>query len=154
MNVCDAPQPQYLPDLVLDIIFSYFKSSDLYSCMLVCRNWNRAINDGRSELWKSVCRRELTEELLNSNHLSPLQSHKDKLRALYNSWNPKDCSMNILIENHGFTLISKLITETTNVTRSINLDVESPHISFFSNLVRGSTDMVRTKTGYTTGKHI
>jgi len=128
MNVCYALQPQYLPDLVLDIIFSYLKLSDLYSCMLVCRNWNQAINDGRSEPWKSLCRRELSEQLLESNHLSPLKSHKDKLRALYNSWNPKDCSMNIVVENHGFTFVRNVIAE--------------------------STDMIRTKTGYNTGKHI
>ncbi|XP_016661254.1 F-box/SPRY domain-containing protein 1-like [Acyrthosiphon pisum] len=155
MNVCDAPQPQYLPDLVLDIIFSNLKLSDLYSCMLVCRNWNRAINRGRSELWKLLCRRELTEELLNSKDLSSLQSHKDKLRALYNSWNPEDCSKYISVSNHGFTFISRL-----NKDRFINgyHVIDNFHSStfpmFFPGIVMMSTDMIRTKTGYTTGKHI
>ncbi|XP_016656903.1 F-box/SPRY domain-containing protein 1-like isoform X2 [Acyrthosiphon pisum] len=127
MDVCNASLPQHLPDLVLDIIFSNLKLSDLYSCMLVCRNWNRAINDGSSEPWKSICRRELTKEFLESDHLSPLKSHKDKIRALCHSWNPDDCSKNIVVENRGFTFVRNLIAE--------------------------STDMVRTKIGYNTGKH-
>ncbi|CAI6350936.1 unnamed protein product [Macrosiphum euphorbiae] len=86
MDVCDAPQPQYFLNLVFDIIFENLKLSDLYSYIFFCRKWNRAINGDRTEPWKSLCRREFTEGLLNSKHLSPLQNHKDKLRALSNSW--------------------------------------------------------------------
>lgn len=126
MDVYHAPQ--YLPDLVLDIIFSNMELPDLLSCMLVCQNWNRVINDTRSETWKLICRRKIPKELLKSELLSQLHSHKAKLRALYHSWNPDDCSMHIVVKQNGFTL--------------------------HRNPVAQSTDMARTKIGYSSGKHV
>lgn len=120
--------PQYLPDLVLDIIFSNLELSDLISCMLVCQNWNRVINDGRAELWKWICKRKIPKEILKSELLSQLNSPKDKLRALYHAWNPEDCSMHIVVKQYGFTL--------------------------HRNPVAQSTDMARTKIGYAKGKHV
>ncbi|CAI6360506.1 unnamed protein product [Macrosiphum euphorbiae] len=126
MDVCHAPQ--YLPDLVLDIIFSNLELPDLFSCMLVCQNWYRVINDGRAEPWKLMCRRKIPKELLKSELLSQLHNHKAKLRALYHSWNPDDCSMHIVVKQNGFTL--------------------------HRNPVAQSTDMARTKIGYNSGKHV
>jgi len=129
MDVCGAIlYPQFFPELVLDNIFSNLELPDLLSCMLVCRNWNQAINGDSTEPWKSLCRFQSSDKFLNSKHLSSIRSYKDKLRAILNSWNPNDCSTNIVVENYGFT--------------------------FVRNLVADSTDMVRTKIGYNTGKHI
>lgn len=129
MDYCGAIiYPEFFPELVLDNIFSHLELPDLLSCMLVCRNWNQAINGDSTEPWKSMCRFQTSDKFLNSEHLSSMSSYKDKLRAILNSWNPKDCSPNIAVENYGFT--------------------------FLRNLVADSTDMVRTKTGYNTGKHI
>ncbi|XP_060858296.1 F-box/SPRY domain-containing protein 1-like [Metopolophium dirhodum] len=157
MNVCDAPQPQYLPDLVMDIIFSYLKLSDLYSCMLVCRNWNRAINDGRSEPWKSLCHREL----LKSKLLAPLHNHKKSLQFIYNSWNPKDSSINIFDENHLLlpfpspkNKLRTLYNSWNPKDCSTNIVVENYGFTFIRNPIIESTDMIRTKTGYKTGKHV
>ncbi|XP_025203312.1 F-box/SPRY domain-containing protein 1-like [Melanaphis sacchari] len=125
MDVC--LEPQYLPDLVLDIIFSNLELPDFLSCMLVCQNWHRVIIDGRSEPWKLLCRRKVPKELLKSKLLSQLNNYKDKLRAFYHSWNPDDCSMNIVVKHNGFTL--------------------------YRNQVPHSTDMARTKIGYSNGKH-
>jgi len=126
MDVREAPQ--YLPDLVLDMIFSNLELSDLFGCMLVCKNWCRAINDSRAKPWMLLCRRKLTEELLKSKLLSQLHTHKDKLRSFYHSWNQLDSSPNIVVRDTGFTC-----------TR---------------NPVMHSTDMVRTRIGYDTGKHV
>lgn len=121
--------PQYLPDLVLDIIFSNLEElSDLFSCMLVCQNWYRVLNSRGAEPWKLICRRKIPRELLRSELLSQLNSNKAKLRALYHGWNPDDCSMHIVVKQHGFTL--------------------------HRNPVAQSTDMARTKIGYGNGKHV
>lgn len=120
--------PQYLPDIVLDIIFSNLEPCDLLNCMLVCQNWCRLLNDPRAEPWKLMCRRKIPKELLKSDFLSQLNSPKAKIRALYHAWNPADCSMHIVVKQNGFTL--------------------------HRNPVAQSTDMARTKIGYAQGKHV
>lgn len=126
MDVYHAPQ--YLPDLVLDIIFSNLELPDLLSCMLVCQNWYRVLNSSRAEPWKLMCWRKIPKELLKSELLSQLITPKAKLRALYHAWNPDDCSMHIVVKQNGFTL--------------------------HRNPVAQSTDMARTKIGYNHGKHV
>ncbi|XP_022181860.1 F-box/SPRY domain-containing protein 1-like [Myzus persicae] len=126
MDVSDTPQ--FLPDLVFDMIFSNLELPDLFSCMLVCRNWSRAINDDNVELWKLICRRKMPEQLLKSELLSQLHNPKAKLRALYHSWNPDDCSLHIFVKQNGFTLHRHPVAECT--------------------------DLARTKIGYNNGKHV
>lgn len=120
--------PQYLPDLVLDIVFSHLEPRDLLTCMQVCRNWYRVLDDPWAEPWKCACRRKIPEELLKSDFMSQLKTPKTKLRALYHAWNPEDCSMHIVVKQNGFTL--------------------------HRNPVAQSTDMARTKIGYDSGKHV
>jgi len=125
----DVPRaPQYLPDVVLDIIFSNLEMPDLFNCMLVCQNWYRVINHDRAEPWKLMCRRKIPEEILKSELLSQFHSYKAKLRALYHSWNPDDCSKHIVIKQNGFIM--------------------------YRNPVANRTDMARTKIGYNSGKHV
>lgn len=126
MNVHHAPQ--YLPDLVLDIVFANLEPRDLLNCMLVCQNWRRILDDPRAEPWKILCRRKVPRELLKSDFLAQLKSPKAKVRALYHAWNPEDCSKHIVVKQNGFTL--------------------------HRNPVAQSTDMARTRIGYANGKHV
>ncbi|VVC25090.1 Concanavalin A-like lectin/glucanase domain,SPRY domain,F-box domain,B30.2/SPRY domain [Cinara cedri] len=120
--------PQYLPAIVLDIIFSNLEPHDLLSCMLVCQNWYQILNNDKAVPWRLMCQRKISQKILKSELLSNLNSPKAKLRALYHAWNPLDCSDHIMIEQNGFTLHRNLFPQRPN--------------------------MVRTKIGYMNGKHV
>ncbi|VVC25846.1 Concanavalin A-like lectin/glucanase domain,SPRY domain,F-box domain,B30.2/SPRY domain [Cinara cedri] len=120
--------PQYLPAIVLDIIFLNLEPHDLLSCMLVCQNWYQVLNNDKAVPWRMLCQRKISQYILKSKLLSNLNSPKAIIRALYHAWNPLDCSNHVVIEQDGFTLHRNLI----------------PHSPY----------MARTKIGYMTGKHV
>lgn len=93
-----------IPDNVLESIFSYLSLHDLRNCLLVCKNWNRYLNDENNEVWRMLCVRKLVEDALKSDLLSSLVTYKAKLRAFYHAWDPNDCSRNVYIKPSGFTL--------------------------------------------------
>lgn len=93
-----------LPDNILESVFSYLDLRDLRNCSIVCKKWNRYLNDENNEVWRMHCMRKLTEEAIKSDLLSSVPTYKAKLRAYYHAWNPMDCSRNVYIKPSGFTL--------------------------------------------------
>lgn len=91
-------------DHVLEVIFSYLDLQTLRNCSLVCKRWNRFLNDENNEAWRMHCIRKLAQEALSSDLLSSVPTYKSKLRAFYHAWNPNDCSRNIYIRPNGFTM--------------------------------------------------
>lgn len=91
-------------DHVLEVIFSYLDLHTLRNCSLVCKRWNRFLNDENNDAWRMHCIRKLAQEALSSDLLSSVPTYKSKLRAFYHAWNPNDCSRNIYIRPNGFTM--------------------------------------------------
>lgn len=95
---------EYIPDHVLENIFSYLTINDLKNCALVCQSWFKILSDEDNEIWRWHCMKKLAEEVMKSDLLSNLPTYKTKLRAFYHAWSPYDCSRNIYIKPNGFTL--------------------------------------------------
>ncbi|XP_077291765.1 F-box synaptic protein isoform X2 [Arctopsyche grandis] len=112
-----GPLPAFLDERILELIFTFLDLADLRSCALVCRPWCHCLRDGGSEVWRLLCLRTLAPEALNSNLLKAATSHKAKLRAYYNSWNPNDCSRNVYIKSNGFTLHRNPVAQSTDACR-------------------------------------
>lgn len=103
--------PQFLPDMILDQIFSYTNLGDVFSCMLVCKNWYEILNNEMAKTWKSLCLKKISKQVLESDILFTLNSPKAKIRALYHSWNPNDGALNMKIKEHcKFTLSFRSFT--------------------------------------------
>ncbi|KAI0226715.1 F-box/SPRY domain-containing protein 1 [Lamellibrachia satsuma] len=116
-----------LPQIVLEVLFSYLDIDDLRNCSLVCKNWYKLLNDENNDVWRLHCIKRLAEEALRSDILSSVPTYKTKLRAFYHAWNPDDCSRNIYVKRDGFTI--------------------------HRNPVAQSTDGARSRTGFSTGRH-
>ncbi|KAG7208322.1 hypothetical protein KM043_014558 [Ampulex compressa] len=106
-----------LSDHVLEVIFSYLDLKSLKNCLLVCKRWNRFLNDEDNDVWRIHCMRRLNSEVLSSDLLSSLPTYKSKLRALCHAWNPMDCSRNIYIRSNGFTLHRHPVAQSTDGCR-------------------------------------
>ncbi|XP_071548300.1 F-box/SPRY domain-containing protein 1 isoform X2 [Panulirus ornatus] len=107
----------FLPDHVLEVIFSYLAVHDLRNCSLVCKNWYRCLNDENNDVWRLHCVRKLAEEALKSDLLASVPTYKAKLRAFYHAWNPNDCSRNIYVKPNGFTLHRNPVAQSTDGAR-------------------------------------
>lgn len=116
----------YLPNDVLDTLFSYLSLNDLRNCSLVCQNWNRYIL--RENIWRIQCSRILPPSVFCNDILSSVKSYKNKIRAFAHAWNPNDCSKHIFVKNDGFTL--------------------------HRNPIAQSTDGIRAKIGFQHGRHV
>lgn len=64
---------------VLEHIFSYLELADLMNCSLVCWHWNNVLADENSEVWRSLCTRNLGDEALRSDILCNLPTYKGKV---------------------------------------------------------------------------
>lgn len=106
-----------LPDLVLELIFSYLSLRDIRQCMTVCRHWHRYLSDENNDIWRTHCQQKLSEEVIKSELLSALPTYRSKLRAFYHSWNPNDCSRNVYIKPNGFTLHRNPVAQSTDGSR-------------------------------------
>lgn len=93
-----------IPDNVLELIFSYLKLQDLRNCSLVCKSWNRFLNDENNEVWRAQCMQKLSPDAFKTDLLSVVPTYKAKLRAFFHAWNPYDCSRHVYIKPNGFTL--------------------------------------------------
>lgn len=114
--------------LILGKIFAYLPLKDLFCCALVCRHWNVYLCYEYSELWLQQSKRLLPQSALSDAELFPDDfSHKAKLRAFSLAWNPFDCSRNGYVKLNGF--------------------------SFRRNPVAQSTDGVRGRRGFNSGRH-
>ncbi|XP_066266816.1 F-box/SPRY domain-containing protein 1-like [Branchiostoma lanceolatum] len=116
-----------LPCRVLDVIFGYLDLPDLANCALVCKHWCQYLSDENSDVWRLQCVRKVADEALKSDILCNVTSYKAKAMAFCHAWNPQDCSRNIYIKPNGFTL--------------------------HRNPVAQSTDGVRGKIGFNSGRH-
>ena len=116
-----------LPARVLDVVCSYLDTTDLKNCALVCKNWYRFLNDENSDVWRYHCMKKLAEESLKTDILINVPSYKSKLRAFYHAWNQNDCSSNMYVKSDGFTIHRMPVAR--------------------------STDGVRGKIGFRTGRH-
>ncbi|KAF7997716.1 hypothetical protein HCN44_009114 [Aphidius gifuensis] len=112
---------------ILETIFLYLDVPSLINCSLVCKNWYVLLVDENRYIWKLNCNRYISYEALESDVLSSLRTHKEKVRAFFHTWNPKDCSENCSIED-DFTFVRNPVAQTT--------------------------DACRGKIGFTRGKHI
>lgn len=81
-----------LPARVLEHIFSYLELVDLMRCALVCWHWSSILADEKSEVWRSLCSRSLSDEALRSDILCNLPTYRGKV-------GPLDCCF-----LHGFPL--------------------------------------------------
>ena len=108
-----------LPHRALEVLFTFLDVSDLQKCALVCKHWNRVLNDEDNEVWRSHCVRKLAEIALRTGLLSKsnVPTYKAKLRAFYHAWNPNDCSSNVFIKSNGFTLHRNPVAQTTDGAR-------------------------------------
>ncbi|KAI8494557.1 F-box/SPRY domain-containing protein 1 [Branchiostoma belcheri] len=116
-----------LPCRVLDVIFGCLDLPDLANCALVCKHWCQYLSDDNSDVWRLQCVRKVADEALKSDILCNVTSYKAKAMAFCHAWNPQDCSRNIYIKPNGFTL--------------------------HRNPVAQSTDGVRGKIGFNSGRH-
>jgi F-box protein 45 len=116
-----------LPEHVLEQIFQFLALADLKACSLVCRAWYNFLSDEDNWVWKQNCLQRLPEETWKSELLQSCPTYKTKLRAYYHAWNPNDCSRNVYIKATGFTM--------------------------HRNPIAQSTDAVRAKIGFRTGRH-
>ncbi|MDF2576561.1 MAG: F-box-like [Chlamydiales bacterium] len=56
----------YLPDLSLELIFSYLNATEISNCSQVCKQWHHAIQS--PSLWKRLCLQEsLNQQFYSSN---------------------------------------------------------------------------------------
>lgn len=106
-----------LPENVVETIFGFLQLPDLRRVGLVCSEWNRIVEDGNSETWRSHCLCKLHPEALNSRLLLDLPTYKSKLRAFYHAWNPNDCSRNIYVKPNGFTIHRNPVAQSTDGVR-------------------------------------
>ncbi|XP_050403728.1 F-box/SPRY domain-containing protein 1 [Patella vulgata] len=106
-----------LPPHVLEVLFSFLDISELRNCSLVCKTWYRFLNDENNDVWRLHCVRKLAEEALRSDILSSVPTYKAKLKALFHSWNPNDCSRNIYVKPDGFTIHRNPVAQSTDGAR-------------------------------------
>ncbi|VDM62902.1 unnamed protein product [Angiostrongylus costaricensis] len=79
----------HLPYLVLEQIFKHLSSTELRSCMLVCRHWSHVLDSENSVAWQSLAQRKISTSALSGSHLlSGVNTYKMKLRALSFAWYP------------------------------------------------------------------
>lgn len=115
---------------VLLHIFSFLSVKDLCRCSMVCRRWDRALDEREhSRVWRRVLgNHPALRPFLESNLiLKKLSGCKAKLVAFENAWNGNDCSPNIYLLENKLTLHRKPIAQ--------------------------STDGIRGKCGYLRGQH-
>ena len=93
-----------LPSNIVEQVLSHVSLSDLLSCSLVCRKWYNILKDEKCDVWRIHSMNKLSKQILKSEVLSSLSSHKSKLRAYYYAWDSNDCSRNVYIKPNGFTL--------------------------------------------------
>ncbi|XP_011503413.1 PREDICTED: F-box/SPRY domain-containing protein 1 [Ceratosolen solmsi marchali] len=106
------------PDHILEMIFSHLDLYTLGNCLLVCKKWQRFLNnDENNEIWRVHCKKKLTEETISSDLLSTVPSYKAKLRAHFYAWNPNDCSRNIYTKFNDLTLHRNPIAQSTDACR-------------------------------------
>lgn len=120
-------------DHVLEVIFSYLDLHTLRNCSLVCKRWNRFLNDENNDAWRMHCIRKLAQEALSSDLLSSVPTYKSKLRAFYHAWNPNDCSRNVYIRPNGFTMHRQNLgfchhrVLIRDLCSDLDLDLKFPH---------------------------
>lgn len=56
-----------LPDLVLELIFSYLSLRDIMQCMTVCQHWHRYLSDENNDIWRTHCLQKLSEDCKQIN---------------------------------------------------------------------------------------
>ena len=85
---------ELLPDQVTCHIFSYLDVVSLAKCRRVCKDWSILLARDAG-IWKSL--------YINSGddlqELKRITCYYDKLVALQCTWNPRDCSRNITVNN-------------------------------------------------------
>ncbi|XP_071949570.1 F-box/SPRY domain-containing protein 1-like [Antedon mediterranea] len=106
-----------LPKTCLEIIFSLLDLPDLLNVSLVCKHWHNHLNDEDSMIWRVQCLKRLAEDVLNGDFLSNVPTYKSKLRALYYTWNPNDCSQNVFVKKNGFVLHRSPVAQSTDGAR-------------------------------------
>lgn len=106
----------YLPNEILDSLFSYLNPSDLRNCALVCRHWRKYLL--RENVWRHHCYKLLSPSLLSGDILSNIKSYRSKIRAYVHAWNPNDCSKHIYVKSDGFTLHRNPVAQSTDAIRS------------------------------------
>ncbi|XP_065090541.1 F-box/SPRY domain-containing protein 1 [Ochlerotatus camptorhynchus] len=106
-----------IPDNVLELIFSYLKLQDLRNSSLVCKSWNRFLNDENNEVWRAQCMQKLSPDAFKTDLLSVVPTYKAKLRAFFHAWNPYDCSRHVYIKPNGFTLHRNPVAQSTDGSR-------------------------------------
>ena len=104
MSSSSAVRWDLLPSNIIEQILSHVSLPDLLSCSLVCRKWYNILKDDKCDVWRIHCLNKLSKQILKSDVLSSLSSHKSKLRAHFYAWDSNDCSRNIYIKPNGFTL--------------------------------------------------
>jgi len=95
---------QYLPEIVLDKIFSSLELPDFLSCMLVCRNWYRILKCDKTEPWKTICERLIPRAELNTGLYAKLDSPKAIVRTFCHGWVNDECYSNCTVKPDGITL--------------------------------------------------
>lgn len=70
-----------LPSRVLEHVLSYLDLPDMMRCSLVCWHWNHVLADEKSEVWRSLCARSLSEEALRSDILCNIPTYKGKVTS-------------------------------------------------------------------------
>ena len=121
-----------VPNDLLESIFSYVDAETLFKCTKVCKRWSEVLEPGDSKVWKSRFRAmELDHdkfyEFTTSKLLDLLPNAKAKVRAYLCAWSEEDCSETMYIKEDYLTL--------------------------HRNPVAKSTDSVRSKAGFTYGRH-
>lgn len=106
-----------LPENVTENLFTFLPLPDLRTCALVCSEWNRILSDENNDVWRAACYRRLSRETLHSELLASCPTYKSKLRALFHSWNPHDCSRNVFVKPSGFTIHRNPVAQSTDGAR-------------------------------------
>lgn len=108
-----------LPRSILEYIFTFLDLNSLKQVALVCRRFNALLSDENSEVWRLQASRRLQPELLKppSELLSDVPSYKAKLRSLFHSWDPAECSRNIFVKANGFTIHRNPVAQSTDAAK-------------------------------------
>ncbi|KRX48462.1 F-box/SPRY domain-containing protein 1 [Trichinella murrelli] len=124
----DVNHTKCLPANLVGKIFRHLKPKDVLHCMVVCRNWYAVLVPENSEVWRQLCYSFVPQtSLFDETLFDKSASYKMKLRAWLFTWNPKDCSRNGYLTRGDFT--------------------------FHRSPVAQSTDGVRGRRGFITGRH-
>lgn len=106
-----------LPDNVLENVFTFLELGDVVSVGAVSSAWARVMSDENGDVWRALCLRRMDRDVLGSDLLVACPTFKTKLRAQLHAWNPHDCSRNIVVRPHGFTIHRNPVAQSTDGAR-------------------------------------